>query len=202
MVAVGVSGCGGGDQGVALKNPVFYDYTTIGGDLRTQFETPYPPLDLAKKEPNPEYTGVEVLRGKVRLSRPSNWIVRAASDRPGERYIQYLSPREYVFSVYERRELSNALWADVVTRYEDSLKKNKAEILHKGVPIATWNGQGRAYLVRRRVPAAKTPFINVSREFLIRGEDRLVLVQIIHPTSGVEPIGDELKRVIDTLELR
>jgi len=202
VVAVGVSGCGGGDQGVALKNAVFYDYTTIGTDLRSQFETPYPPLDLAKKDPNPEYTGVEVLHGKVRLSRPSNWIVRAASDRPGERYIQYLSPREYVFSVYERRELPNALWADVVARYEESLKKNNAEILHKGVPIATWNGQGRAYLVRRRVPAAKTRFINVSREFLIRGEDRLVLVQIIHPTSGVEPISVELKRVIDTLELR
>ena len=199
---MGLCACGGGDQGIARKNPVFYDYTTIGTDLGKQFESPYPPLDLAQHAPNPEYRGVEVLNGKVRLSRPTNWIVRAASNRPGERYIQYLSPREYMFSVYERRELPTALWADVIARYEENLKKNKAEIIHKGVPIATWNGQGRSYLVRRRVPAAKSPFVNESREYLIRADNRLVLVQIVHPTSGVEPIGQELRRVIETFELK
>lgn len=187
---------------MARKNPVFYDYTTVGADLSTRFESPYPPLDLEENKPNPQYVGVEVLEGKVRLSRPSNWTIRAASNRPGERYVQYLSPREYVFSIYERRELPDAVWADVVARYEKSLEDNKAEVLHKGVPMATWNGQGRAYLVRRRVPAAKSPFVNVSREYLIRGDERVVLVQVVHPTSGLDPIRGELARVIDTLTLR
>ncbi|PKN48859.1 MAG: hypothetical protein CVU63_03785 [Deltaproteobacteria bacterium HGW-Deltaproteobacteria-20] len=194
--------CGGGDTGVAVRNPVFYDNTTIGGDLGSKFETPYPPLDLSEHKPNPPYRGVEILDRKVRISRPANWIVRAASDRPGDRYIQYLSPREYVFSVYERQELPDARWSDVVARYEKSLEANKAEVLHEGVPMATFNGQGRAYLVRRRVPAAKAPFINVSREYLIRADNRIVLVQIVHPVDGQAPISGELRRVIDTLELR
>ncbi|MFW5740607.1 MAG: hypothetical protein ACOC1F_09610 [Myxococcota bacterium] len=202
LVVLGVCACGGGDQNIARKNAVFYDHTTIGADLQARFETPYPPLDLEKKEPNPQYKGVEVLEGKVKLSRPANWTIRAASNRPGERYIQYLSPREYIFSVYERRELPNALWSDVISRYEASLEDNKAEILHKGVPIATFDAQGRAYSVRRRVPAAKSPFINASREYLIRGNDRVVLVQIVHPPVGMEPIEGELRRVIDTMMVR
>ncbi len=202
VVVFSVSACGGGDAGVAVRNPVFYDNTTIGGDLGSRFETPYPPLDLAEREPNPPYQGVEILDRKVRISRPSNWIVRAASGLPGDRYIQYLSPREYIFSVYERNELPNATWADVIARYEENLKANKAEIIHQAVPMATFNGQGRSYLVRRRIPAAKSPFINVSREYLIRADTRIVLVQIIHPVDGVEPISSELERVINTLELR
>lgn len=196
-----VSACGGGDAGVARKNPVFYDYTNIGADVGSKFEKPYPPLDMEQRKPNPAYRGVEVLDGKVRLSRPDNWVIRAASDRPGQRYIQYLSPREYLFSVYERQELPDALWSDVVARYEASLKENKAEVLHSGVPVATWNTQGRAYLVKRRVPAAKSPFVNISREYLVRSDERIVLVQIVHPTSGVEPLSEELRRVMNTLEL-
>jgi len=202
VTAISLSACGGGDLAVAHQNPVFYDNSTIGGDLGSRFEVHYPPLDLAAKGALPSYRGVEVLDRNVRFSRPSNWLVRAASDRAGERFIQYLSPNEYLFGIYERQELPNARWADVLARYEKGLKANRAEIVHSGVPMATFNGQGRAYLIRRRIPAAKTPYINMSREYLIRAEHRIVLVQIIHPVDGLAPISAELRRAMDTLALQ
>jgi len=189
-------------MGVAVRNLVFYDNASIGDDLASRFEAPYRPLDLAQDGSNPAYLGMEILDRRIRISRPSNWIVRAASDRPGERYIQYLSPREYIFGVYERQELPNARWPDVVARYEKALKANHAEILHRATPMATFNGQGRSFLVRRRVPAAKTPFVNDSREYLVRGDNRIVLVQIVLPTDGEAALSQELRRVIDTLALR
>ena len=186
---------------MAVRNPVFYDYASIGGDLASQFETPYPPLDLEEREPNPEYRGVEILDRRVRISRPTNWIVRAASNRPGSRYIQYLSPREYIVGVYERQELPDARWSDVIARYEKALEANHAELVQRSVPMATFNGQGRAFLVRRRIPAAKTPFVNDSREYLIRGDNRVVLVQIVLPMDGQAAVGMELRRLVDTLFL-
>ena len=186
---------------MALRNPVFYDHATIGADLASQFEKRFPKLDLEERDPNPAYLGVEVLDGKVRVSRPSNWKVRAASDRPGVRHIQYLSPRGYIFGVYERQELPDALWSDVIARYEESLKANRAEVLQAAVPMATANAQGRAFLVRRRVPAAKTPFVNESREYLIRGERGIMHVQIVLPPDGPAGISMEMRRVIDTFTL-
>ena len=202
ILAFAAGGCRGGDTGIAQGNRVFYAYETVGADLGTEFERAYPPLDLQAGQGRPQYKGVEVLNGKLRISRPVDWVIRSASNRPGSRFVQYLSPREYVVGVYERQELSNALWSDVIARYEKSLQDNKAEIVHQGVPIATWNGQGREYLVRRRVPGAKGSYLNISREFLVRGEHRILLVQIVHPPSGIELVTGELERVMTTLELR
>ena len=74
VTAISLSACGGGDLAVAHQNPVFYDNSTIGGDLGSRFEVHYPPLDLAAKGALPSYRGVEVLDRNVRFSRPSNWL--------------------------------------------------------------------------------------------------------------------------------
>jgi hypothetical protein len=201
FLSLAAGACTTGDPVVAQRNAVFYAWDTTGARSRTEHERPYPPLDL-KQAAGPSFTGVEVLEGAVRLSRPDNWVVRAASSAPGARYIQYVSPNEYVFSVYERNESPDALWPEVLARYEKDLGDAKAQIVHKAVPIATWNAQGRAYLVSRKVPAAKGPFVNFSREYLARAQRRVVLVQVVHPTSGLEPLSKELSRVMETLQVQ
>jgi hypothetical protein len=201
LLALAVGACATGDPVVAQRNAVFYAWDSTGARSRTEHERPYPPLDLKRAE-GTGFTGVEVLEGAVRLSRPDNWVIRAASGAPSARYIQYVSPNEYVFSVYERRESPDALWPEVLARYEKDLADAKAQIVQKAVPVATWNAQGRAYLVSRKVPAAKGPFVNLSREVLARAQRRVVLVQVVHPTSGLEPLSDELSRVMETLQVR
>jgi hypothetical protein len=191
--------CGGGEAQIAEKNRVFYAFDSASPELAAQFETPYPPLDL--KTAAPEYKGVAVLEGKVRVSRPVDWVLRSASNEPGKHFVSYVSPHEYLFAIYEWPDRPEAPWRDVMHRFEESLKASHAEIVEKPVPMATWNAQGRAYVVRRKVPASKTPYVNTSYEFLARGENRIVLVQIVHQGDSIEPESPELLRVVETLEL-
>ena len=199
--ASSVMGCGAHTPDpIAFQNRVFYNYDDPNADLAA-FEQRYPPLDLAEAAPNPEYIGVSVIGTNIHLSRPKNWVVRTASNQPQERYIEYVSPNEYVFSIYERIDSPTDVWREVMGRYEDSVKADNAELLGQRVPVSTWNAQGRAYVVRRQVKASKAPFISVSREYLARSDHRIVLVQILHQTATLKPVSDELLRVIATLEI-
>jgi len=185
---------------IAFQNRVFYNYDDPNADV-TAFEQRYPPLDLGEQAPNPEYIGVSVIGTNIHLSRPKNWVVRTASNKEQERYIEYVSPNEYVFSIYERVDSPTDVWREVMGRYEGTVKGDGAELLGQRVPVSTWNAQGRAYVVRRQVKAAKSPFISVSREYLARSDHRVVLVQILHQTATLKPVSDELLRVIATLEI-
>jgi hypothetical protein len=199
--AISVTGCGAHTPDpIAFQNRVFYNYDDPNGDV-SAFEQRYPPLDLGEQTPNPEYIGVSVIGANIHLSRPKNWVVRTASNKEQERYIEYVSPNEYVFSIYERVDSPDDVWREVMARYEDTVKGDNAELLGKRVPVSTWNAQGRAYVVRRQVKAAKSPFISVSREYLARSDHRIVLVQILHQTATLKPVSDELLRVIATLEI-
>jgi hypothetical protein len=198
--AYAVAGCAHGPDPIAFQNRVFYQYDDPAGDAAA-FEQRFPPLDLAEQAPNPEYLGVTVIGGSIHLSRPRNWILRTASNKPEERFIEYVSPNEYIFSIYERVDSPEDLWRDVMGRYEDGVKADGAELLGSRVPVSTWNAQGRAYVVRRQVKAAKSPFVGVSREILARSDHRVVLIQVVHQTATLKPVSDELLRVIDTLEI-
>jgi len=200
VAAAALLACSGGPEPVAFTNHVFYQYDDPNATV-LPFEQRYPPLDLAERAPNPEYIGVTVIGSAIHLSRPRNWVIRSASNQAEQRYIQYISPNEYVFSIYERVDSPDDLWLDVMNRYEEQVRADGAEFLGARVPVSTWNAQGRAYVVRRAVRAAKAPFISLSREFLARSEHRVVLVQIVHQTSTLEPVSDELLRVIQTLEV-
>jgi hypothetical protein len=184
----------------AQKNRTFYDWATAqatGGD----FEQPYPPLDLMATPPALRYRGVTVVRGGVHLSRPINWMLRDGDNTPGQAFVQYISPNAYTFSVYERPESPSELWRDVMRRFEDDTKSLGAQIVGSRVPMAVSIGQGRAYTIQRQVDAAKTALTSRSREYLVRGATRIVLVQIVHEGQDLYAVDHELLRVIGTLEV-
>lgn len=195
--------CGSGPDPSAFKNRTFYEYGSLGGDAAAaaQFEKPYPPLDLSGASPLPDYSGVAVLEGTVRLSRPKSWVIRAASLEPERRFIQYVSTKQVMFSVYERIESPEDPWRVILGRYEDEVKKSGGALLGGPVPASTWNAQARIYDVERSVAAPKAPFVNRCREYLARSEKRLVLIQIVHQGDSLEHVDDELLRVVKTLQV-
>lgn len=197
------TGCSSGPARVALENKVFYEYG-LGTSVDPQaFEKAHPPLDLAKqeKEKLPEYMGVAILGGTVKISRPKEWIIRNASNATGGRFVQYLSRNQYIFSVYERPDRPDDLWRDILGRYEEDVKGAGAEIVGPRVPMASWNAQGRGFVVKRQVQAAKAPLVNLCHEYLLRSPKRVVLVQIVHPEEGLAELEPELLRVLNTLEV-
>lgn len=202
FVALSMSGtgCSAAPEPVAFQNRTFYQYDELAGEL-SPFERRYPPLDHAEEPPNPQYIGVCVLEGGACFPRPRNWVVRRASLAPEKRFIEYISPGEYIFSIYERIESPRDPWREVLARYEEDQKVLGAEVVGGRVPIATWNAQGRAYVLRRRIRGAKAPFENVSHEFLARSDQRIALVQIVHQTPNIEPVAGELLRVVNRFEL-
>lgn len=200
VLALSAWGCGHRPDPIAFKNRVFYHYADPNADP-SAFEQRYPPLDLAEKEPNPEYIGVSLLEKTIHLSRPKNWVMRTASNMPAERYVEYISPNQYVFAIYERVDSPEDLWRDVLGRYEAEQQSSGAELLGGRVPVATWNAQGRSYLVRRFVEGAKSPYRNMAREYILRSDHRVVLMQIVYPTESIRPLHEELMRVVQTLEV-
>jgi hypothetical protein len=147
------------------------------------------------------YRGVTVVRGGVHLSRPANWMLREGDNTPGRAFVQYISPNAYTFSIYERPESSEELWRDVMRRFEDDTRSLGAKVVGGRVPLATQVGQGRAYTVERQVEAAKSPLASRSREYLVRGATRIVLVQVVHEGDDLSTISQELLRVVGTLEV-
>jgi hypothetical protein len=200
MACAWLVGCGGAPD-TAARNRTFYDWTVGTGATAAQFEQRYPPLDFAEKQPNPEYIGVAIVRGGVRLSRPKEWMIREASNEPARAYIQYTSPRAYSFGIYERPDSPSDVWRDILTRYEDDVASVGAKAVGRRIPVATWRGQGRAYSIERKVEAAKRPLISRSREIVVRGDHRVVIVQIVHDGEDLSAIDAELARVVGTLEV-
>ncbi len=199
-VAPALTGCGSAPEKVAFQNKVFYQYDTLNpAQAAKALEARYPPLDQSETPPLPEYQGVSVLGGVVHISRPRDWVIRAGSVQPEHRWIEYVSPNEYMVAVYELPgESPLDVWLDVMNRYEESAKKSGANLLGQRVPMATANTQGRAYLVQRPVAAAKGPLLNYSNEYLLRSDNRIVLLQIVHHDLNLAPIDAELRRVVET----
>src|SRR5271165_6196893 len=132
--AVFTMGCASGPEPVACQNKVFYQYATFGTRDPKAFEAPYPPLDKAQEAPLPEYVGVGVLGSTVHLSKPRDWVLRAASVQPEHRYIEYVSPNEYMVAVYELVESPLDPWLEILQRYEDQAKTSGADFLGQRVP--------------------------------------------------------------------
>jgi hypothetical protein len=197
---LGLASCGGPADG-ATKNRTFYDWTIATDSGSKEFEERYPPLDLGAQEASPEYVGVTVLRRGIHLSKPKNWLLRDASNQPGQAYVGYVSPNAYSFAIYERPETASEPWRDMLKRYEDDAQSVGAKLVGKRVPMATGIGQGRAFSVERSVDAAKKPLVSRAREYLVRGQTRVVVVQIIYEGDDLSQVSPELLRVIDTLEV-
>ena len=201
LLALGASGCASAPEPVAFQNKVFYQYDTNGQSQLKTYEAHYPPLDKTKAAPLPEYMGVSVLGETVHLSRPRDWVIRAASSQLEHRYIEYVSPNEYMVAIYETVESPLDPWLEILTRYENQAKSAGADFLGQRIPMATVTSQGRGYLVRRPVAAAKAPLLNYANEYLIRSDNRIVLLQIVHHDRSLTPMDAELRRVVETLEV-
>lgn len=202
-VASMLSGCSAGPSAVAYENKTFYEYGAAGtgADAAAAFEKPFPALDLAAQKPNPEFMGVTVLGGLVHLSRPKNWTIRNANNAPGQRSIQYVSSNEYMVAIWERPDFASDLWRDVIARYVDDTKSLGNSIVGGPVPIATWNAQGRAFLVQRSVAAAKAPLTATIREYVVRSEGHVLLVQIAYQEDQLPALSPELVRFLSTLRV-
>jgi hypothetical protein len=202
VTALCAAGCASTPEHVAFENKVFYQYDTLNPAVAAKaLEAPYPPLDKQEAPPLPQYVGISLMGGAVHISRPRDWVIRAGSTNSEHRWVEYVSPNEYMVSIYETVESPSERWFEVMTRYEDQAKKNGAELLGQRVPMATANAQGRGYLVRRAVAAAKGPMINYANEYLLRSDHRILLLQIVRHDQKLAPMDGELRRVVETLEV-
>lgn len=198
-IALAAWGCGAAASSDATKNRTFYDWSM--GDSARAFERPYPPLNWPEKVQNPRFIGVSILQDQVYFSRPSNWRIRNASNRPGEPYIHYVSPNAYSFAIYQRRDPPGDTWQQIIDRYVADVDAKKATITGRLIPMATANGQGRAFTVERQIEAAKRPFESKSREIVLRSGKMVALVQIVHQEHNLEAVDDELLRAVATIHL-
>jgi hypothetical protein len=192
-----LAGCGGSPSAPS-QDQVFYLHGGGMVDKNYSWETYFKPLDQPATERTPRIVGVGVLLGDVRLGRPIDWYVAKADYTPHHRFIQYQSPRQFLFSIYERIDSPQETWTDVERRYEADVAAQGSQILAGRMPVATANTQGREYLLRTKVPA-KPEYLNNAREVLIRGEHRLMLVQVVHTGESVEPIEDEVAAVLKSI---
>ncbi len=196
-----VSACGGAGE-PPVRRTVF-DPTAanvapvdVTSNAVSDLETAFPPLDRAETPGGVPWVGVTVVRGGVRLSRPTRWTIRDAGVDPGHAYIQYVSPNAYSFAIYERSDAPTDLWRDVEQRYEDDVAAAGAKVVGKRVPVATATNQGRAYTIER-----KTPLASRSREFLVRSDHRVVLVQIVSQDDDLSRLSAEILEVMSHLEV-
>jgi hypothetical protein len=198
VLALTLTACAGANA--AARNRTFYDWSLGAGSAA--FERQYPRLDWPLNSADSAFLGVSVLDGAVRFSRPRNWRIRSASRRPHEPFIHYVSPNAYSFAIYQRRDPPDDDWHDILGRYEADAAAVGAKIVGRGVPVATFWGQGRAYTLQREVEAAKSPLQSHSRELLLRSKQRIVLVQIVYQEQNLAAVDRELLRALETMEVR
>lgn len=191
------SGCGGSPTAPA-QDKVFYLHGPKGlVDKNASWETYFKPLDAQPTERTPRIVGVGVLNGDVRLGRPMDWNVRSADNTPQHRHISYQSPRQFLFSIFERIDSPEDTWTDVERRYEADVAAEGSQILAGRIPVGTANAQGRSYIIKTRVPA-RPEYQNYAHEMLIRSDHRLLLVQVVHG-ENIESIDDEVATVLKSI---
>jgi len=198
MAIAGLSmlGCGGSPT-APQRDDVFYLHGGGVIDTNESYETYFSPLDLQASDRLPRIVGVGIFHGDVRIGRPVDWNVRSADYTPGHRFISYQSPRQFLFSIYERIDGPEDEWPDVLKRYEADVDQQGSDILAARMPVATANAQKRNYLVKTRVPS-KPNFHAFAHEILVRSGHRVLLVQIVHG-ENIEASADEMVAALKTL---
>lgn len=191
-----LTGCGGTPTAPS-SDEVFYLHGAGLIDKNYSYEVYFPPLDAAATQRVPRVVGVGVLEGDVRLGRPIDWYVRAADYTPQSRYISYQSPRQFLFSIFERIDNPEDAWPEVLKRYEADLDEQGAQILSGRTPVSTANGQGRSYFLKAKIKS-KPPYEAYAHEILVRSPHRILLVQIVHQ-QNVEASIDEMMAAVRSL---
>lgn len=186
------------DPKAANNQPFYAERLAIDGTVADDVEAP----EVGSSVPCEENSRrVKVLRGIARFCRPSDWVIRRFSLEPERRFIEYVSPRQVVFSVYERLESPRDAWATVMDRYRSEASEEGAHFLSEGVPVAAGIAQARGYDVLRKIPAGKVPFVAHSREYLVHGDQRMFLIQMVRPRPEFGLSQEELVGVIQSLRV-
>ncbi|WP_437669456.1 hypothetical protein [Sorangium sp. So ce131] len=193
-----LAGCGGSPT-APRQDEVFYLHGASGmlSKDKASFEVYFPPLDAPATDRVPRRIGVGLMDGDVRMSRPIDWNVGGADNTPEHRFITYQSPRQFLFSIYERIDSPEDPWPDVLKRYEADLEEQGAHILSGRAPVATANTQGRSYLVKAKIPS-KPVSEAFAHEILVRSPRRVLLVQIVH-NENVDASADEIAAALQSL---
>jgi hypothetical protein len=201
-VILALCACGGGSSSTSATT--VFDPSGGGGapvDVTTNpdIERPYPPLDETTAG-GAGWSGVSVLRDGVRFTRPARWQIRDASLEPGHSFIRYLSPDAFSFAIYERTDSPGKSWKDILEHYEADVTANGAKAIGQRVPMATAINQGRAYTIDRKIES-KEPVLSRSREILLRGEHRIVVVQIVTSEENLSRLSDQLVEILRRIEV-
>lgn len=191
-------GCAGAQQ--PSNNRTFYDWS-LGDRAASEFERSLAGLNWPPQQREPDFVGVEVLQGAVHFSRPSSWLMRNASNRPEAAYVHYVSPNAYSFVIYQRPYTPGQSWSELCASYEAELAAAGSKVLGRDIAVATSRGQGRAYSIETTFKSNAGPVVSRSRELLLRGQRRAVLVQIVHQEGDLAEDGLELLRAVGTLEV-
>ena len=187
-VTVALVACGGSPTAPVVDD-VFYLHGGGVIDKNKSWEVYFPKLDQPATTRVPKMYGVGVLDGDVRFSRPNDWYIRSADYNAERRFISYQSPRQFLFSIYERIDGPDDEWPDVLERYEADLADQGAQVLAARMPVGTANAQARSYLVKTKVPS-KPPYYAFAHETLVRSHQRTLLVQVVH-REQTEAVADE-----------
>jgi hypothetical protein len=191
--------CGGSGANRTVFDPTG-GIAPVDVTSNADMERPYPPLDSPDVPGSKGWIGVAILHDAVRFARPRQWSIRDASLEPRHSYIRYVSPNAYSFAIYERGDGADASWHDIMQHYEGDVAASGAKIVGQHVATATAANQAREYTIERKVDA-KPPLVSRSREVLVRGERRIVLVQIVTDEESLARIAGELVDVIGRLEV-
>lgn len=190
----------GGSPTAPERDQVYYLHSRGVIDRSYSWERYFPPLDKEPTTRIPRRVGVAIFEGDVRFSRPVDWYLRTADYTPEQRQISYQSPRQFVFNIYERIDPPEATWKDVLERYEADVEEKGGQILAGRIPTATANAQGRSYLIKTAVEAKPDVFETFAHEVVIRTDDRVLLVQIVHSTD-IETAVDEMAHALKSMRV-
>jgi hypothetical protein len=196
VLALAIAGCGGAPT-APNSDDVFYLHGNGLVDKNKTFESYFPKFDHDETDRLPRVVGVGVLDGDVRFARPTDWNIRSADYTAEKRYISYQSPRQFTFTIFERVDPSEDPWPVVEKRYEKETKEQGSDILAARLPMATANAQGRQYLIHTSV-RAKPNLEGYATEILVRSNERVLLVQILH-RQDTESIMDEVTAALDSM---
>jgi hypothetical protein len=198
-IAALVSSACGGRQAPART---VFDPTVQGTNIvavgSVALERRQPAFDVAASKTSGPLVGVSVLNGAVLFSRPAGWMIRDASDEAEHRFVRYVSPRAYSFAIYETNDAPADSWRDILERYEVDVAAAGAKASGQRIAVATNANQGRAYTIERKIEAERSH----SREILLRGDRKVVLVQIVTDEDSLSRVSDELVEVLKRLEVR
>ena len=191
--------CGGSSASRTVFDPTG-GIAPVDVTSSADLEHAYPPLDSPDVPGSKGWIGVAVLHDAVRFARPRQWRIRDASLEPRHAYIRYVSPNAYSFAIYERTDGYDAAWKEIFQHYEADVAASGAKIVGEHIALATSANQAREYTIERKVDA-KPPLTSRSRELLVRGERRIVLVQIVTDEESLSRTAGELLDVLNHLEV-